>query len=181
MTFLDLVKKRRSVRKYANRSVPREIISRCIEAARLAPSACNSQPWYFIIVDDEELKKQLARCAFSGIYSMNSFAGGAAAFVVTVRDKSSYFARLAGAFRGVEYNLVDIGIACEHLILQAEEDGVGTCWLGWFNERAVKKVLGIPKNKKADIIISMGYSNDLEPRDKVRKPVEEICKFNIAQ
>ena len=180
MTFLDLVKKRRSVRKYADRPVPREIISKCIEAARLAPSACNSQPWYFIVVDDEELKRKLVRGAFSGIYSMNSFAGTAKAFVVTVRDKSGYFARLAGAFRGVEYNLIDIGIACEHFILQAEEDGVGTCWLGWFNEKAVKKVLGIPKNKKADIIISMGYSDDPEPRDKVRRPVEEICRFNTG-
>jgi len=178
MTFLDLVKKRKSVRKYAAKPVPREIISRCIEAARFAPSACNSQPWYFIVVDDEELKKRLARGAFSGIYSMNSFAGGAATFVVTVRDKSSYFARLAGAFRGVEYNLVDIGIACEHLILQAEEDGVGTCWLGWFNEKAVKKILGIPKNKKVDIIISMGYSDDTAPRDKIRKSMEDIRRFN---
>jgi len=180
MTFLDLVKKRRSVRKYSARRVPREIVTRCIEAARLAPSACNSQPWYFIVVDDEELKKKLTQAAFSGMYSMNLFAGNASAFVVTVRDKSTYFARLAGAFRGVEYNLIDIGIACEHLILQAQEDQVGTCWLGWFNEKAVKKVLGIPKNKKVDIIISMGYTDDAEPRDKVRKPIEEICRFNIA-
>ena len=180
MTFLDLVKRRRSVRKYVSKPVPREIVTKCVEAARLAPSACNSQPWYFIIVDDEELKKKLVQAAFSGIYSMNSFAAGAPAFVVTVRDKSGYFARLAGTFRGVEYNLIDIGIACEHFILQAEEDQVGTCWLGWFNEKAVKKVLGIPNNKKVDIIISMGYSDNVEPRDKIRKPTEEICKFNIT-
>jgi len=178
MTFLDLVKRRRSVRKYSAKPVPREVITRCIEAARLAPSACNSQPWHFIVVDDQELRKRVAQAAFSGAYSMNSFAGDAPVLVVTVRDKSGYFATLGEFFRGVQYNLIDIGIACEHFVLQAEEDGVGTCWLGWFNEKAVKKILGIPKDKKADIIISMGYPEDGEPRDKIRKPTEEISSFN---
>ncbi|MDP3790903.1 MAG: nitroreductase family protein [Candidatus Omnitrophota bacterium] len=177
-SFLELVNKRSSVRRYSARPIPREVIGRCLEAARLAPSACNSQPWYFIIVDDPSLKDKISAAAFSGIYSMNSFAKNAPALAVVVREKSSRLAAAGGCFRGVQYNLIDIGIACEHFILQAAEDGVGTCWLGWFNERAVKKALGIPREKKADMIISMGYPEKISERPKTRKSLDEISTFN---
>ena len=87
MNFLELVKKRRSVRRYSKGKVPREVIDRCLEAARLAPSACNAQPWYFIAVDDEKLKNELANKAFSGIYSMNSFAKDAPVFGFSAASK----------------------------------------------------------------------------------------------
>lgn len=177
MTFLELVNKRNSIREYAARPVPREVIDRCLEAARLAPSACNAQPWHFIIIDDPVLKDRVSSAAFSGIYSMNSFAKKAPALVVMVREKSRGFASTGGFFRSVQYNLIDIGIACEHFILQAAEDGVGTCWVGWFNERAVKKVLGIPRTKKADIIISMGYPGGGTARPRIRKSLDEISEF----
>ena len=177
MSFLDLVKKRRSVRKYSAKPVSRETIDRCLEAARLAPSACNSQPWSFIVVDDAKLKGELDK-TFSGIYSMNSFAKSAPVFIVVITERSNYVARLGGYFKSIQYSLLDIGIACEHLILQAAEEGLGTCWLGWFNESAVKKVLGLPKNKKVDIIISMGYPEEEAAREKGRKSLEEIRRFN---
>jgi nitroreductase len=178
MTFIELVNKRSSVRKYVTKPVTREIIDRCLEAARLAPSACNAQPWYFIVVDDPALRDRVSAAAFSGMYSKNSFARSAPAFVVVVREKTSQFAAIGGFIRGVRFNLIDIGIACEHFILQAAEDDVGTCWLGWFNERAVKKILGIPKDKKADIMISMGYSEEDRARQKIRKSLNEISAFN---
>ena len=181
MTFLELVNKRSSVRKYTAKPIPREVINRCLEAARLAPSACNAQPWSFIIVDDPVLRDKIAAAAFSGMYSMNSFARTAPAFVVVVRERSGQFAAIGGFFRGVRYNLIDIGIACEHFILQAAEDDVRTCWLGWFNERAVKKVLGIPKGKKADIMISMGYPEEDSARQKERKSLSEMSAFNIPK
>lgn len=178
MNFLELVKRRKSTRRYAATPVSREVIARCLEAAQLAPSACNSQPWYFIVIDDEDLKNKVANAAFSGIYSMNSFAKDAPVLVAVIRDKSSYFATLGGYCRGTQFSLIDIGIACEHFILQAEEEGVGTCCLGWFNEKAVKKILGIPYNKKADIMISMGYSNNGAQISKTRKSLGEISRFN---
>ncbi|MBU1853944.1 MAG: nitroreductase family protein [Candidatus Omnitrophica bacterium] len=180
MHFLELVKKRKSTRKYSRRPVSREIIDKCLEAARLAPSACNSQPWSFIVVDDEKLKDAVNKAAFSGIYSMNSFANSAPVLIIVITRRRGYMARLGGYFRGVQYSLIDIGIACEHLILQAEEKGLGTCWLGWFNEKEVKKILRIPKDKKVDIIISMGYPEDGEIRDKKRKALSEIRRFNIS-
>ena len=110
MNFLELVQKRYSCRNYCARSVTRECIERCVEATRLAPSACNSQPWRFIIVDNQELKDQLAAGAFSGVYSMNAFAQQAPVLVVIIREASRYAARLAGALRAVPYSLIDIGI-----------------------------------------------------------------------
>lgn len=178
MKFLELVKNRTSTRKYSAKPVDRDIISKCLEAAQSAPSACNSQPWYFIIVDDRDLKNKVANATFSGIYSMNSFAKDAPVLVAVVTDKSSYSAALGGYFRGVKFNLIDIGIACEHFILQAAEEGVGTCWLGWFNEQAVKRILDIPRGKKVDILISMGYPEVEEQPSKARKLLSEISRFN---
>jgi nitroreductase len=178
MAFLDLVKKRRSVRRYTPTPVPKEAIVRCLEAARFAPSACHSQPWCFVVVDDQSLKEEVARAAFSGPYAMNRFAIEAPVLIVVVRDKSKTFARLGGLFRQVRYNLIDIGIAWEHFVLQAAEEGLGTCWLGWFDENAAKRILRIQKDKKADIMISMGYPADTEFKDKPRKSLEEISRFN---
>jgi len=177
MTFLELVKKRRSVREYSPATVPKEAITRCLEAARLAPSACNSQPWSFIVVDNPELKNTLADKAFSGVYSINFFAKSAPVLIVVVRENSTYTASLGGAFRGIQYSLIDIGIVSEHLVLQAAEEGLGTCWLGWLNEKAVKKLLNIPRQKKVDIIISMGYPKNKESREKTRKGLETIRRF----
>ena len=178
MMFLELSKKRKSVRKYSPKPVLREAIDRCIEAARLAPSACNSQPWYFIAVDGKELKDEVANKAFSGVYSINSFAKEAPVLIIVVTERPSYITRLGGYFKGVQYSLIDIGIACEHFILQAEEEGLGTCWLGWFNENRVKKILHIPREKKIDIIISMGYPESEEEKDKKRKGLDEVRRFN---
>ncbi|NQT75419.1 MAG: nitroreductase family protein [Candidatus Omnitrophica bacterium] len=180
MDFSELVKKRKSTRRYSSRPVPREVIDRCLEAARLAPSACNSQPWYFIVIDDNKLKDHVSESVFSGIYSINSFAKEAPVLIVVVTERASYIARLGGYLKGVRYSLIDTGITCEHLVLQAEEEGVGTCWLGWFDENKVKKILGISRKKKIDVIISMGYPSGGEEVHKKRKSLSEIRRFNHA-
>ena len=133
MALLELLKRRKSVREFLDSPVGREKIMTCLEAARLAPSACNSQPWKFVVVDDEQLRDKLCGAAFSGIYSMNSFCKTAPVMVVVISEKSKFVARLGGMFRGTKYYLIDIGIAVEHFVLQAEDSGIGTCWIGWFN------------------------------------------------
>ena len=178
MTFLDLVNKRRSVRRYIDRPIPKGELLKCIEAARLAPSACNAQPWKFIVVDEPVLKNEICEKAFSGMYSMNAFAKGAAALVVVISEKQKFLSVIGGYYRGTRYYLMDIGIACEHLILLAAELGIGSCWIGWFNERAVKKALKIPRYKKIDAIISLGYYKEGKPAPKARKSREEISSFN---
>ena len=177
MGFLELVKNRYSVRSYLAKNVSRDILERCLEAARLAPSACNSQPWYFIVVDNPELKEKLAEAAFSGIYSLNDFAKKAPVLVAVITEKSCYAVTLGAALRGTQYNRIDIGIACEHFVLEAEEEGLGTCWIGWFNERAAKKILKVLPWKKIDVMISLGYPDNAGPQKKERKPLSEISKF----
>ncbi|MBI5573005.1 MAG: nitroreductase family protein [Elusimicrobia bacterium] len=177
MNFSELVKKRQSVRKYSDKPVPKDILERCLEAARLAPSACNSQPWSFIVIDDVKSNNEVARAAFSGIYSSNSFAKSAPVLVAVITEQSKFIAALGGYFRGTQYNLIDVGIAVEHFVLQAAEEGLGTCWLGFFNEKEVKKILNVPKEKKVDIMISVGYPADDKVREKSRRPIDEIRKY----
>ena len=179
MTFLELAASRQSVRRYEpGRRIPRETLERCLEAARLAPSACNSQPWSFVVVDDPAQVRALAEesCGRAP-YGMNRFAADAAAIVAVVTEKMKLVARLGAQFRGVQYSLVDVGIACEHLVLQAAAEGVGSCWLGWFNERAVKKRLGIPRHRHVDLMICLGYSAEGSVRPKVRRPLDAIRRY----
>jgi len=99
--------------------------------------------------------------------------------VVVVSEKGKFMARIGGMFRGTKYYLIDIGIAIEHFVLQAEDLGLGTCWIGWFNERAVKSILNIPQQKKIDVLIALGYYD----REKLgpehdREPMDKIASFN---
>ncbi|GAI79004.1 unnamed protein product [marine sediment metagenome] len=178
-TLLELIKHRKSVRDFLDTPVEREKIMLCLEAARLAPSASNAQPWRFIVVDDRQLKNKLCNAAFGGIYAINSFCKTAPVIVAVISEKSKLLARIAETVQGTKYYLIDIGIACEHFILEAEELGLGTCWIGWFNERAVKAILDIPQRKKIDILIAIGYFD----REKLgpghgREPIEKIVSFN---
>jgi len=178
--FNRLAHKRISVRRYIDKPIDDESLKTCIEAARLAPSACNSQPWKFIVVNDKDLKDAFCKKAFSGIYSMNSFAITAPVMVAVVSEKSTFFAKIGGQFRGTQYCLIDIGIACEHLVLQAAELGIGSCLFGWFNEKEVKKLLKIPMMKKVDMLISLGYYENIE-KEKIRNPFSAICSYNKYQ
>lgn len=179
MALLELLKQRKSVRDFVDRPVAREEIMMCLEAARLAPSACNSQPWKFIVVNERPLKLKLGEAAFGGIYAMNSFAKTAPVIVAVVSEKSRFSARIGGMFRGTKYYLIDIGVAIEHFVLQAEELGIGTCWIGWFDEKAVKSVLGVPPGKKIDILIALGYfDREKTPPGHDREPIGKIASFN---
>ena len=179
MNFSDLVKHRRSVRDFMDKPVEREKVMMCLEAARLAPSACNSQPWKFIVVDDPQITQKLSNAAFGGVHAINSFCKEAPIIIVIVSEKSNFLSRVGSMFRGTQYYLIDIGIAGEHLILQAEELGLGTCWIGWFNEKAVKEVLNIPQDKKVDMLIAMGYHSSGKVISKHnREAMDKIASFN---
>jgi nitroreductase len=178
MSFLELVSKRYSVRNYRQDPVPRERIERCIEAARLAPSACNSQPWKFVVVDDSALKDELAKAAFEGLVDMNHFAFKAPALVVIVSQRQKLAAKLGGLVKDRDFSLMDIGIAAEHFCLQAAEEGLGTCLLGWFNEKRVRKVLPVPASRRIELIISVGFSADQTIPPKKRKVTTDVMSWN---
>ncbi|MBM3243454.1 MAG: NAD(P)H nitroreductase [Candidatus Omnitrophica bacterium] len=178
MKLIDLIKKRRSVRRYLNKPIPRKALLECIEAARLAPSACNTQPWKFIIIDDKFKIKEITDKICHSAYSFNKFIGDSAALIIVVSDKEGFLRKAAGVLKGTDYYLIDIGIACEHLVLQAEELGIGSCWIGWFDERSLKKALKLPGKTKIDVVISLGYYDFQEISQKPRKTLEEVAVFN---
>ena len=187
MNLIDLIKKRTSTRSYSSHPVSREDIESCLDAARLAPSACNSQPWSFIVVDNPDVKNKIVKKALSGIYRMNNFVKDAPVLIVVITELSTYIARMGGQLRNVKYSLIDIGIACDHLILRATELGLGSCWLGWFNENAVKNVLGLSKSKKIDVMISLGYRAEKGKREikpavkKRRKSLDTIRHYYVSE
>jgi nitroreductase len=178
MSFLDLVNKRYSVRNYKTAPVPQQMLVRCIEAARLAPSACNSQPWKFIIVDDPKLVKELAKAAFEGLLDFNHFAFKAPVLVLIVSERQSFSAKFGSIVKNKNFSLMDIGIAAEHFCLQAAEEGLGTCIIGWFNEKKVKKTLSIPKLKRVELVITVGFSADEKIPLKKRKSIDQILSCN---
>jgi len=175
MEFSELVKIRQSDRKYLDKPVEKEKIQKCIETARLSPSANNSQPWKFIVIDDKELKEQIADSAAS--MGMNSFTHQAPVIIAVVLEKQNMMSSLGSVIQDKEYCLLDIGIAVNQFCLQAADIGLGTCIIGWFKEKRVKKLLHIDRKKRVPLLISIGYS-DSHIRNKVRKPVEEMSSWN---
>jgi nitroreductase len=179
MTFNKLILSRQSVRRYAKTPVEPEKLNKCLEAARLAPSASNSQPWTFIVVDQEPLRTEVANATFSKIKLINKFTVQAPVLIVIVMEKAKLITRLAMMVKKKEWPLIDIGISAEHFCLQAAELGLGTCMIGWFEEVKIKKLLQIPLDKSIGLLISVGYAVEGYPqRTKIRKTTEEIVRYN---
>jgi nitroreductase len=176
MKFLELAQARQSVREYLQRDVEREKINRCLEAARLAPSACNAQPWSFIVVDDPTLRTRFAQEAFGE--SFNKFACKAPTFVVVVAERPNIRSQIGGMLKNIPYYLMDIGMAVEHFCLQATEEGLGSCIMGWFNEKAIKKRLKIGMNRRVSLVLAIGYPANEQIRVKNRKSLNEIVQYN---
>jgi len=175
MDFYELITKRQSERQYDAQPVESEKIMQCIEAARLAPSACNAQPWKFIVIDEPELKKQLAN-AIAGV-GMNKFAFDAPVIVAIVLEKPNVMSKIGSVLKGKEYTLMDVGIAATHFCLQATDLGLGTCIIGWFDEKKVRKLLKIPNKKRIPLLLTIGYSN-ADVRNKQRKELNVMYSAN---
>ncbi|GHT23803.1 NAD(P)H nitroreductase [Bacteroidia bacterium] len=178
--FLDFLNERQSVRAYSNQPVEAEKLARCIEAARISPSACNAQPWKFIVVDNPELKDQVAAHTTAGrLVPMNHFTRQAPVLVIVVRESPNLTSKIGSVIKDKPYTLMDVGIAALQFCLQATAEGLGTCIMGWFNEKKVKELLKIPRSKRAELIITLGYAAEGYPlRPKIRKTTAEISSCN---
>jgi nitroreductase len=180
MNFPELIVARQSVRRYDHRPVETEKINQCLEAARLAPSASNSQPWKYIVVNEEPLRTEFAKATFTDIQLINKFTLQAPVMVVIVIEKARWFTRLAMQVKNKEWPLIDIGITATHFCLRATELGLGTCMIGWFDEKKLKNLLNIPKDKTIGLVISMGYPVEgYKLRTKVRKKPDEMTCWNV--
>lgn len=175
METMKAVKERRSIRKYADKPVEREKLDACLEAARLAPSACNIQPYRFIVLEGAA-RDAFAEEAFSGIYSATKFAAKAPVLAVIVSSQGSLTGFIGNQIQGINFRLVDIGIAGEHFVLQAAELGLGTCWIGWFDKKKAKKSLPLKAGENPEIIISVGYPSE-SPAQRKRKTLPEISEY----
>lgn len=176
--FLHLVENRESVRSYSNAPVGHEKIQRILETARLAPSACNAQPWTFIVVDNPEIKNKLADATSSKIVGLNHFTKQAPVHIVVVMEPANFTSKFGSLVKQKHFPLIDIGIAAEHICLAAVAEGLGTCMIGWFDEPAVRKLLSIPSKSRPVLIITLGYPAKPEIREKRRKTLDEVVKYN---
>ena len=178
MSFTKLATARFSVRKYKNTPVEREKIISCLEAVRLTPSACNSQPWHFVVVDKPEEVAVLAEKTTLPLTKLNQFVKGSPVIVAIVAEKPNLSSDIGGMIKNKPYYLMDIGMAAEHFCLQAAEEGLGTCMLGWFNEKAVKKYLSVPTKRSIPLLITLGYPKRELPPNKTRAKLEDIFSFS---
>ena len=160
MTVFETIKNRTSIRKYKSEKLTREQLDILIEAGRLAPTAANKQRYKLVIIDNEDIKKRLSVAC-----NNQTFVGTASHVIAGTTDQDW------------KWNQVDLAIVLEHIVLEAFELGFGTCWIGAFNEKEVKKILDIPENIKVVALLTIGVPDEV-PGHTSRKKVEELVSYN---
>jgi nitroreductase len=181
MDFFDVVASRHSVRTYKPEPVPDELIRQCLEAARLAPSWRNGQCWRFVVIKDSAVIAQLAAQRVYG-YPINSWLRSAPVVIVACAEP-----RESGQHGDLPYWAVDTAIAMEHLVLAATALGLGTCWIGGFNEDTVRRLIAAPPRIRMVALTPLGYPAEGEglmgrvvktiARSHSRKPLEKIVHY----
>ncbi len=174
---INLIGQRQSVRKYLPDTVSREALDRCIEAARLAPSANNGQPWMFVVVADQEIKDRLAKAARFGILRQNPFAADAPVIIAVLETAGHRPTSWGGRLLGQNFPLMDIGMAVENFCLQAAAEGLGTCILGLFVAGEVRKAIKTPRGQRIRLLITLGKPAHGEVREKKRNPKEQMSRY----
>jgi len=178
MNLLELIRSRQSDRAFdVSRPIELEKLERILEAGRLAPSACNAQPWKFIVVNDPELKDKVADCTSNRVLGMNHFTKQAPVHILVVEERANFTSTIGSLVKKKEFPQIDVGIAAAHICLAAKAEGIGSCIIGWFDEKKLRPLLGIPSSKRILLDILIGYST--QPlRDKQRKSAEEVISYN---
>lgn len=176
MDVFECLERRESCRDYdPDRPVEREKLVRCIEAARLAPSACNSQPWRYLVVRNGESCEAL-RPMLQGM-GMNAFVKDCPAFIVVTETPAGAAASVGGKLKDQYYALTDIGLSVSQLCLAATAQGLGTCILGWFDEKKIKEYFDLPKAHRVRLVLCIGYAKKDSLRKKQRKDIGDISVF----
>jgi nitroreductase len=162
MALVDTVLDRRSIRRYETREVAKDVLDKILEAGRQAPSAANKQPWHFIVLTDSEIKKELS----GGLF--NRFVKDAPVTIVGCAHKDL----IAG-----KWSIVSTTIALQNMVVAAWAMGVGSCWIGDFNEEKVKTLLNISESWNVVALVSFGYPAE-RPGPRKKKSFDEIVSFN---
>ena len=171
MNFINIAVERQSCRKYnAEKAVENEKVATILEAARLAPSACNGQPYHFTVCRGKTAKEVAGAVMGMG---MNKFAIDAPVMIVISEESYVPSAALGAKVKKNDYRSIDIGIATAYLTAEATSQGLSTCILGWLDDEKIRKICGL--NKPVRLVITLGYAADDDKlRDKKRKPLEEL-------
>lgn len=164
MDFLELTKNRYSCRSYQSASVEDAKLAYIMECVRMAPSACNRQPWRFRIVSDDALRSGLAQC-----YNRDWFRTAPVCIVASLLHDVEWVRA-----DGKRHGDIDVAIAVEHLCLAAAEQGLATCWVCNFDAKACHELLAMDANEEPVVLIPLGYAAD-EANPKVRKSMDELC------
>ncbi len=172
MELLEAVKIRKSIRRFAKRPVDKVDLEQILEAARLAPSWKNWQCWSYVVIDSTDLIKELAA---TGGFGSNTWMRDAPCVIVACGDPAK-----SGDRNDIEYYTVDVAISMEQLVLAATDLGLGTCWIGIFEESVLKSALGIPDDLKIVALTPLGYPADggVSPALTRRRPMDDIVHYN---
>lgn len=174
MNFMEIACTRQSCRRYdENRPVEEAKLSAVLEAARLAPSACNGQP-YHLTVCRGETAKAVARATMGR--GMNAFADKAPVMIVISEEPYVKSAALGAKIKNNDYRSIDIGIVCAYLTAEAAAQGLSTCILGWFDDDAIRSLCGLEQPVR--LVVTLGYAGEGDPlREKKRKALSELVSF----
>jgi len=177
MSVMDAISRRVSCRAFRPEPVSHEQVVQILEAARLAPSACNRQPWRFAVAREAEVRSRIVEEGFRPGVKM-TWALDAPVLVVIGMVRSFVTHRLGVALSGVDYPWIDIGIAGEHLVLAATALGLGTCWIGWIRPRVLRRIVGWPVSVRPVAVIAVGYPREgVVPTGSRRMPLDEIVRW----
>lgn len=175
MNFMELCLKRQSCRNFSDRPVEHEKLVKCVEAARLTPSGCNSQPWSFVVVEDPKVAPEVAKCAQQ--LGINEYISGAKAFFVVLEEHAVLMPGIRKILDSQYFAKGDLGAATVTLCYAAEEQGLGSCILGVYDRETLGRLLDIPQDKRYAALIAVGYPAEDKVRGKSRKPMEELVRF----
>ena len=176
-SLIEIIKKRHSVRNFKAKSVDKNTITSIVEAAQSAPSACNAQPWRFVAVTDMSLIKEIVDRGLGGVVP-NKWASSAPLIIIGCAKLNLLTHHIGESVKGIHYHQIDLGIAMEHIVLRATEMGLGTCWIGWFKENNIKKILNLPKGWKIISLLALGYPQEERTSSTPRLNLNEILFFN---
>lgn len=173
MDFLEIAKVRQSCRKYTDKQISRESLEAILEAGRLAPSACNSQPYFFTVCTGEKAKEVAKQTTGMG---MNKFALQAPVLLVISEMPYNKSAAVGAKVKGNDYRSIDIGITAAYITAEAAAQGIGSCILGWFDDKKVREICGLEYPVR--LVITLGYPDESEKlREKKRKDQDDIIKY----
>jgi len=161
MDVFEAVEKRRSVRSYEPTPVSKDILEKVLEAARVAPSASNRQPWHFIVVTDGEKRKELSK----GLYA--KFMVNAPVVIVACGNEQV----------SPRWYVVDVSLALQNMVLTAAGEGLGTCYVGSFDEKAVKELLKIPDDLRVVVLLAVGYPSAKESQGRKRREAKSLAEM----